>query len=62
MELELVPVPVSDIERSKTCYTEQLGFAPDVDVGGGVTYAWFADPAGNTSPLQQMDWRTGEAF
>lgn len=32
MKLELVPVPVSDIERSRTFYTEQLGFALDVDV------------------------------
>lgn len=129
MKLELVPVPVSDIERSKTFYTEQLGFVldvdvqpaagvrivqvtppgsacslvlstgleqlaemtpgtikglhlvvndldqsraelldrgvdigPVVDVGGGVSYAWFADPDGNTLTLQQMNWRTGDAF
>lgn len=129
MKLELVPVPVSDIDRSKAFYTERLGFAldvdvqpaegvrivqltpsgsacslvlstgleqlaemapgtikglhlvvndlaqsraellergvdigPVVDVGGGVSYAWFADPDGNTLTLQQMDWRTGDAF
>jgi catechol 2,3-dioxygenase-like lactoylglutathione lyase family enzyme len=30
--LELVPVPVSDIDRAKTFYADQLGFHPDVDV------------------------------
>ena len=129
MKLELVPVPVSDVDRSLAFYTEKLGFALDVDVtpaegvrvvqltppgsacsivlstglpdladmapgtvkglhlvvnniveareellgrglavgdlvdvGGGVTYAWIADPDGNTLTLQQMDWRTGDAF
>ena len=32
MKLELVPVPVADVDRAKTFYTEQLGFALDVDV------------------------------
>lgn len=32
MKLELVPVPVSDIDRAKTFYTDRLGFALDVDV------------------------------
>ncbi len=31
MKLELVPVPVSDIERAKTFYTETLGFHVDHD-------------------------------
>src|SRR6266496_5602509 len=30
--LELVPVPVSDIDRAKTFYSERLGFHVDVDV------------------------------
>jgi predicted enzyme related to lactoylglutathione lyase len=30
-KLELVAVPVSDVDRSKTFYTEQVGFACDVD-------------------------------
>src|SRR4029453_17962478 len=30
--LELVPVPVSDIDRAKTFYANQLGFHVDVDV------------------------------
>lgn len=32
MKLELVPVPVPDVDRSKAFYTETLGFALDVDV------------------------------
>lgn len=129
MKLELVPVPVSDVDRAKAFYAEQLGFALDVDVrpspglrvvqltppgsacsivigtgmgpiseavpgtvkglhlvvadleaaraelagrgvevgavtdvGGGVRYAFLADPDGNTWALQEMAWRTGDAF
>jgi predicted enzyme related to lactoylglutathione lyase len=32
MKLELVPVPVSDVDRAKAFYTEKLGFTVDVDV------------------------------
>jgi catechol 2,3-dioxygenase-like lactoylglutathione lyase family enzyme len=32
MKLELVPVPVSDIDRAKAFYVEQLGFKADHDV------------------------------
>ena len=129
MKLELVPVPVTDVERAKAFYTDQLGFILDVDVepsegmrvvqltppgsacsivigtglgaisdmtpgtikglhlvvndiarardeliirgvdvgeiidvGGGVKYAWFADPDGNSLTLQEMAWRTGDSF
>jgi predicted enzyme related to lactoylglutathione lyase len=128
MKLELVPVPVTDVDRAKAFYVERLGFAADVDVtpapgvrvvqvtppgsacsigfgtgvpayegtpgtvralhlvvpdiekaraelldrgvevgsvedvGGGVRYAGFADPDGNTLTLQEMPWRTGDAF
>jgi predicted enzyme related to lactoylglutathione lyase len=128
MKLELVPIPVSDVDRAKAFYTEQLGFVADVDVrpadgvrvvqltppgsscsigmgtglaaydmppgtikalhlvvpdieraraelvgrgvevgpvedvGGGVKYAGFSDPDGNTMTLQEMPWRTGDAF
>ena len=120
--LELVPVPVTDIDRAKTFYIERLGFTLDVDVRpadgvrvvqltppgsacsinltegladldmppgslrglhlvvsdieaarqalvdrgtdvgpvtdmGGVYYASFADPDGNTWTLQHMPWR-----
>jgi catechol 2,3-dioxygenase-like lactoylglutathione lyase family enzyme len=129
MKLELVPVPVTDVDTAKTFYTEKVGFMVDVDVrpfegmrvvqltppgsacsivigtglndisdmtpgtqkglhlvvpdidtaraeligrgvavgevqdvGGGVKYAWFADPDGNSMVLQEMGWRTGENF
>jgi predicted enzyme related to lactoylglutathione lyase len=32
MKLELVPIPVSDIDRAKAFYVERLGFNEDVDV------------------------------
>lgn len=31
MRLELVPVPVSDVDRAKQFYVEQVGFHEDVD-------------------------------
>jgi predicted enzyme related to lactoylglutathione lyase len=129
MKLELIPVPVTDVDRAKSFYVEQLGWVEDVDVrpaegvrvvqltppssacsiglgtglpayngmapgtlkslhlvvddieraraelvsrgvdvspiedvGGGVKYAWFADPDGNTLTLQEMAWRTGNNF
>ena len=128
MKLELIPIPVTDVDRAKAFYTEQLGFIEDVDVrpfegvrvvqltppgsacsvgmgtgvpayegepgsvralhlvvadiekaradlvgrgvevgpvedvGGGVKYAGFSDPDGNTLTLQEMPWRTGDSF
>jgi predicted enzyme related to lactoylglutathione lyase len=35
MKLELVPVPVSDVDRAKTFYVEQIGFNADHDVRPG---------------------------
>jgi predicted enzyme related to lactoylglutathione lyase len=120
--LELVPVPVTDVDRAKAFYADRLGFQVDVDVRpadgvrvvqltppgsacsitltegvpfldmpvgtlrglhlvvsdierarasliergtdvgpvqdlGGVFYAHFADPDGNTWTLQHMPWR-----
>jgi catechol 2,3-dioxygenase-like lactoylglutathione lyase family enzyme len=129
MKLDLVPVPVADVNRAKAFYVDQLGFVADVDVqpgpgvrvvqltppgsacsigigtglgaydgrepgsvkalhlvvediekaraeligrgvdvgavedvGGGVRYAGFSDPDGNTLTLQEMPWRTGASF
>jgi catechol 2,3-dioxygenase-like lactoylglutathione lyase family enzyme len=31
MKLELVPVPVSDVDRAKAFYVEKIGFNPDHD-------------------------------
>ena len=129
MKLELVPMPVTDVDRAKAFYVGKLGFVEDVDVrptdgmricqltppgsacsillstglqlinemqpgtvhglhlvvndidasraelvergleigeiedvGAGVRYAWFKDPDGNSLALQEMPWRTGDAF
>jgi predicted enzyme related to lactoylglutathione lyase len=127
MKLELVPIPVTDVDRAKAFYAEQVGFVVDVDVRpaegirvvqltppgsacsiglgtgipvyeappgsvrglhlvvndiekaraelvgrgvdvgavedlGGVRYAAFEDPDGNGLTLQEMPWRTGDAF
>jgi len=35
MKLELVPIPVSDIDRAKAFYVEQVGFHADHDVQPG---------------------------
>jgi predicted enzyme related to lactoylglutathione lyase len=130
MKLELVPMPVSDIDRAKKFYVDMVGFNEDLDVkpaqgirivqltpagsacsillstglgaladmapgtikglhlvvsdinhareelisrgldvgeidgnaGGGVKYARLSDPEGSTLVLQEMAWRTGDAF
>ncbi|KQS56757.1 glyoxalase [Geodermatophilus sp. Leaf369] len=126
VKLELVPVPVSDVDRALVFYRDGLGWHVDVDhamdggvrivqvtppgsgcsigfgtgldlyqgtpvrgvhlvvadahaaraelvgrgvdvtdvtdVGGGVLMASFADPDGNGFLLQEMPWRSGDAF
>ena len=129
MKLELVPIPVVDVDRAKAFYIEKLGFNEDVDVepaegvrvvqltppgsacsisigtglpvyegsppgsvkglhlvvadieraraelvsrgvdvsaveevGGGVKFAGFFDPDGNSFIFQEMAWRTGDDF
>ncbi|MFI7063109.1 VOC family protein [Kribbella sp. NPDC050124] len=37
-KLELVVVPVSDVDRAKKFYTEQLGFGEDVDHSAGDSF------------------------
>src|SRR5258708_1659985 len=32
MKLELVPIPVTDVDKAKAFYTEKIGFHADVDV------------------------------
>ena len=34
-KLELVPIPVSDVDRSKAFYTEKMGFKEDLDHSTG---------------------------
>ena len=129
MKVELVPLPVTDVDRAKAFYVDQVGFGVDVDVtpteglrivqltppgsacsfllstgvpwvqdlaagssrgvhlvvpdieaaraelldrgvgvggitdvGGGVLYAEVRDPDGNLLLLQEMPWRTGDAY
>ena len=44
--LELVQVPVSDVDRAKAFYTEKAGFDADVDVdvGGGIRFIQLTPP------------------
>jgi catechol 2,3-dioxygenase-like lactoylglutathione lyase family enzyme len=35
MKLELVPIPVADVDRAKAFYSEKLGFNVDLDVNPG---------------------------
>ena len=46
MKLELVPVPVSDVDRAKAFYVEQVGFHADLDVrpGEGVRIVQLTPP------------------
>jgi catechol 2,3-dioxygenase-like lactoylglutathione lyase family enzyme len=34
-KLELVPIPVADVDRAKAFYTEKVGFHADHDIRGG---------------------------
>lgn len=47
MKLELVPVPVSDIPRAKTFYSEVLGFNVDHDTQVGDMHAIQLTPPGS---------------
>jgi catechol 2,3-dioxygenase-like lactoylglutathione lyase family enzyme len=54
---------VEDIERARAELLDRgVDVGPVEDVGGGVRYAGFADPDGNTLTLQEMSWRTGAQF
>jgi len=54
---------VTDIEAARRELLERgVEVAPVEDVGGGVKYARFADPDGNTMTLQEMPWPTGDAY
>ena len=35
LKLELVPIPVSDVDRAKAFYTEQVGFQVELDIRAG---------------------------
>lgn len=40
MKLELVPIPVTDVDRAKDFYIKGLGFVEDVDVRRPKAYGW----------------------
>jgi catechol 2,3-dioxygenase-like lactoylglutathione lyase family enzyme len=40
MKLELVPIPVTDVDRAKAFYVDGLGFTEDVDVRPPRACAW----------------------
>jgi predicted enzyme related to lactoylglutathione lyase len=46
MKLELVPIPVSDVERAKSFYVQQVGFHLDHDVqpGNGIRVVQLTPP------------------
>ena len=48
--------------RGRLLHRLQVELLDVQDVGGGVRYAAFEDPDGNTWTLQEMAWRTGDAF
>jgi predicted enzyme related to lactoylglutathione lyase len=49
--LELVQIPVADVDRAKTFYTEKAGFNADVDatVGNGIRFVQLTPPGSPTS-------------
>ena len=38
LKLELVPIPVTDVDRAKTFYTDEIGFNADLDERFGGTF------------------------
>ena len=51
MRLELIPVPVTDIDRAKAFYVERVGFNADHDVqpGNGVRVVQLTPPGSSCS-------------
>jgi predicted enzyme related to lactoylglutathione lyase len=51
MKLELVPLPVADVDRAKSFYADKLGFTVDVDVqpADGVRVVQLTPPGSNCS-------------
>ncbi|MFB4296421.1 VOC family protein [Actinomadura sp. NTSP31] len=49
---------VSDIEQARAEFIERGADVAPVEDAGGVLYARFSDPDGNTWTLQHMPWRT----
>ena len=52
-----------DIDKARAELVERgVDIGAVQDVGGGVRYAGFSDPDGNSWTLQEMAWRRGDAF
>jgi catechol 2,3-dioxygenase-like lactoylglutathione lyase family enzyme len=63
-KLELVAIPISDVDRAKAFYTEKAGFNADHDhrVSEVQEFDWgsfvfFSDPDGNGWDVQQLPAR-----
>ena len=56
--LELVQVPVSDVDRAKRFYTEQVGFEADHDyqVSDELRFVQLTPPGVDVSEVQVFDW------
>ncbi|WP_067133347.1 VOC family protein [Microtetraspora malaysiensis] len=50
-KLELVPIPVSDVDRAKEFYTEKLGFVCDVDFSNGAFRVVQVTPPGSACSI-----------
>ena len=50
-KLEVVPIPVSDVDRAKRFYAEQVGFVVDLDtrIGGGARLVQLTPPGSGCS-------------
>jgi predicted enzyme related to lactoylglutathione lyase len=54
---------VNDIDSAREdLISRGVAVGEVVDVGGGVKYASFADPDGNSMVLQEMAWRRDDNF
>jgi catechol 2,3-dioxygenase-like lactoylglutathione lyase family enzyme len=60
MKLELVPLPVADVERSKTFYADTVGFNVDHDVqpGNGMRIVQLTPPARHAQLSSVLEWAT----
>ena len=58
MKLELVIVPVSDVDRAKTFYVEKVGFHADHDVqpGNGMRVVQLTPPGSSCSIAIGLVW------
>jgi len=58
-KLELVAIPVSDVDGAKAFYTEKTGFNADHDhrVSDEIRFVQLSDPDGNGWAVQQLTAR-----